>query len=48
MMGPRQEAQAALFYKFSREEHVPWEAASGHTLRISTATRVAHRSILSC
>lgn len=23
MMGPRQEAQAALFYEFSLEEHVP-------------------------
>mgnify|MGYP001773842580 CR=1 FL=1 len=23
MMGPRQEAQAALFYEFSLEDHVP-------------------------
>ena len=23
MMGPRQEAQAALFYEFSLEEHLP-------------------------
>ena len=23
MMGPKQEAQAALFYEFSLEEHVP-------------------------
>ena len=23
MMGPRQEAQSALFYEFSLEEHVP-------------------------
>ena len=29
MMGPRQEAQAALFYEFSLEEHVPQD----HLLR---------------
>lgn len=29
MMGPEQEAQRALFYKFSVEDHVP----SGHILR---------------
>ena len=29
MMGPRQEAQAALFYEFSLEEHVPQD----HRLR---------------
>ena len=29
MMGPRQEAQAALFYEFSLEDHVP----AGHLLR---------------
>ena len=29
MMGPRQEAQGALFYEFSLEEHVP----AGHLLR---------------
>ena len=23
MMGPRQEAQAALFYEFSLEDHIP-------------------------
>ena len=29
MMGPRQEAQAALFYEFSLEDHVPQD----HLLR---------------
>ena len=29
MMGPKQEAQAALFYEFSLEEHVPQD----HLLR---------------
>jgi len=29
MMGPKQEAQAALFYEFSLEDHVPL----GHLLR---------------
>jgi len=29
MMGPRQEAQAALFYEFSLEDHVP----QSHLLR---------------
>ena len=29
MMGPRQEAQSALFYDFSIEKHVP----TGHVLR---------------
>lgn len=29
MMGPKQEAQAALFYEFSREDHVPQD----HLLR---------------
>ena len=29
MMGPKQEAQAALFYEFSLEDHVP----QGHLLR---------------
>ena len=29
MMGPKQEAQAALFYEFSLEEHVPHD----HLLR---------------
>ena len=29
MMGPRQEAQAALFYEFSLDQHVP----SDHILR---------------
>ena len=60
MMGPRQEAQAALFYEFSLEDHVPQD----HLLRsidrfvdlssirriwqTSTATLAAHRSIPSC
>ncbi len=30
MMGPKQEAQAALFYEFSLEDHVP----SDHLLRL--------------
>ncbi|OBY25117.1 hypothetical protein A9D60_07230 [Leisingera sp. JC1] len=30
MMGPRQEAQGALFYEFSIEDHVP----SDHMLRV--------------
>jgi hypothetical protein len=29
MLGPRQEAQAALFYEFSLEDHVPMD----HLLR---------------
>lgn len=29
MPGPKQEAQAALFYEFSREDHVPRD----HSLR---------------
>ena len=29
MMGPRQEAQAALFYEFSLEEHVPQDVNGG-------------------
>ncbi len=29
MMGPKQEAQAALFYEFSLEDHIP----QGHLLR---------------
>ena len=31
MMGPRQEAQGALFYEFSIEDHVPQD----HILRVS-------------
>lgn len=30
MMGPRQEAQAALFYKFCLEDHIP----ADHMLRL--------------
>jgi len=29
MMGQRQEAQAALFYEFSLEEHIPGSVALG-------------------
>jgi len=29
MMGPKQEAQAALFYEFSLEEHVPQDHLLG-------------------
>ncbi len=29
MMGPRQEAQAALFYEFSLEDHVPQRSVAG-------------------
>ena len=36
MMGPRQEAQAALFYDFSLEDHVPQD----HLLR--SIDRVQH------
>ena len=60
MMGPRQEAQPALFYEFSLEDHVP----QNHLLRSIdrfvdlsgirtyladfTATPVGLRSIPSC
>ena len=60
MMGPRQEAQSGLFYDFSLEDHVPQDhllrsidrfvdlsTIRAH-LRISTATRVVHRSIQNC
>ncbi len=33
MMGPRQEAQAALFYEFSLEDHVPQPSGLWHLLR---------------
>jgi len=58
MMGQRQETQQKLFYQFSLKDHSPriiffgpliglsiW-VASAATWRISTAKRVAFRSIL--
>ena len=32
MMGPRQEAQAALFYEFSLDDHVPQDRGVSETL----------------
>ena len=55
MMGPRQEAQAALFYEFSLEDHVPQDhllrstdrfvdlAAFAPTFQTLTAMRAAPR-----
>lgn len=60
MMGPRQEAQPALFYAFSPEDHIPTDhllrsierfvdlSSIRAILQISTVTQAAGRSIPSC
>ncbi len=57
MLGPGQEAQAALFYEFSLEDHVPQDRLLrsidrfvdlSSIRRITTATPGVHRSTRSC
>ena len=60
MMGPKQEAQGALFYEFSIEDHVPQDhllrsidrfvdlSSIRRILQSFTATLAAHRLIQSC
>ena len=60
MMGPRQEAQAALFHEFSLDDHVPHghlqcsfdplltRTLSVRTSKTSTATLTACLSTLNC
>ena len=37
MLGPKQEAQAALFYEFSLEDHVPQDHLLRHVFEMTVA-----------